>query len=97
MRVSALRPFCLLIVALCVPFRVFAQHRAVWLGWNNSGTGSGGSLVDPGTADPIVDMISGARAKNYVEKISQFHRLRGGVPGSGFNEAVDVVCIARRF
>lgn len=91
MRISALRNICLFIVALCVPLPVFAQHQAVWLGWNNTRTGDDGSLIDPGTADPIVDMISGERAKEYVERISQFHRLRGGGPGSGYNEAVDYV------
>lgn len=48
-------------------------------------------LVESRVADPIVGSISGERAKDYVERISRFHRIRGGGPGSGFNDAVDYV------
>ena len=67
----------LILLILCIGLPVFAQQ--------------GGSLVNPSVADPIVDRISGERAKDYVQKISRFHRIRGGGPGSGYNDAVDYV------
>jgi hypothetical protein len=66
-----------IIIGLCTVVPVLAQQV--------------GGLIDPGVAGLIVDRISGERAKGYVEKIAQFHRIRGGGPGSGYNEAVDYV------
>lgn len=90
MRTATWRLFCFLFLASCFPLPALTQQQPVWLGWNNTMVG-GGSLIDPGIADPIIDRISGERAKDYVERISRFHRLRGGGPGSGFNDAVDYV------
>jgi len=51
----------------------------------------GGYLVDTELAPLLIDEISGERAHDYVTKISRFHRIRGGGPGSGYNDAVDYV------
>lgn len=51
----------------------------------------GGCLVDPNLAPILINEISGERALDYVTRISRFHRIRGGGPGSGFNQAVDYV------
>ena len=50
-----------------------------------------GILVDSDLAPFLLNEISGERAHDYVTKISRFHRIRGGGPGSGYNDAVDYV------
>jgi len=48
-------------------------------------------LVDQKLAPILVSEISGERTLDYITKISRFHRIRGGGPGSGYNDAVDYV------
>jgi aminopeptidase-like protein len=48
-------------------------------------------LVDKKAAPYIIGELSGERAMDYIHKISRFHRIRGGGPGSGYNQAVDFV------
>lgn len=48
-------------------------------------------LVDKKAAPFLLAELSGERAMDYIHKISRFHRIRGGGPGSGFNRAVDFV------
>lgn len=48
-------------------------------------------LVDQKLAPFLVNEISGERTLDYITKISRFHRIRGGGPGSGYNDAVDYV------
>jgi len=52
---------------------------------------AGGIMVDTDLAPLLINEISGERALDYVTKISRFHRIRGGGPGSGYNDAVDYV------
>lgn len=49
------------------------------------------ALVDADLAPLLLDEISGERTHDYVTKISRFHRIRGGGPGSGYNASVDYV------
>lgn len=48
-------------------------------------------LIDKKAAPYLVGELSGERAMDYIHKISRFHRIRGGGPGSGYNRAVDYV------
>jgi Iap family predicted aminopeptidase len=51
----------------------------------------GGYLIDPKIAPLLINEISGERTHDYITRISRFHRIRGGGPGSGYNDAVDYV------
>ena len=48
-------------------------------------------LVEQKIAHYIKTEVSGERTLDYITKISRFHRIRGGGPGSGYNDAVDYV------
>ena len=48
-------------------------------------------LVDQDLAPLLINEISGERTLDYITKISRFHRIRGGGPGSGYNDAVDYI------
>lgn len=48
-------------------------------------------LIDKKAAPFLLGELSGERAMDYIHKISRFHRIRGGGPGSGYNRAVDYV------
>ena len=66
-------------------FAVVLIHRISWC------QPEGGYLIDPKIAPLLINEISGERTHDYITRISRFHRIRGGGPGSGYNDAIDYV------
>jgi len=47
-----------------------------------------GFFLDVDLQNTLITNLSGERAKDYVMKISRYHRIRGGGDGSNYNECV---------
>jgi len=48
-----------------------------------------GFFLDADMQNVLITNLSGERAKDYVTRISRFHRIRGGGDGSDYNACVD--------